>query len=66
MKPLGSVEFSIEVLPDKLQIRYARHAGRIERIVAPSGSGLIHGDWMVLAETCPNCRRKWIDYSLDR
>src|SRR5258708_38250722 len=35
MKPLGSVEFSIEVLPDKLQIRYARHAGWIERIVAP-------------------------------
>jgi hypothetical protein len=35
MKPLGSVEFSIEELPDKLQIQYARHAGWIERIVAP-------------------------------
>jgi hypothetical protein len=35
MKPLGSVEFTIEELPDKLQIRYARHAGWIERIVAP-------------------------------
>jgi hypothetical protein len=36
MKPLGSVEFSIEELPDKLQIRYARRAGWIERIVAPA------------------------------
>ena len=36
MKPLGSVEFTIEELPDKLQIRYARHAGWIERIVAPA------------------------------
>ena len=36
MTPLGSIEFSIEELPDELRIRYSRHAGWIERIVAPA------------------------------
>jgi hypothetical protein len=36
MKALGSVEFSIEELPDELNIRYVRHAGWIERILAPA------------------------------
>ena len=34
MRPFGSVEFSIEELPAELQVRYVRHAGWIERILA--------------------------------
>lgn len=45
MRPLGSVEFVIEELPGELQIRYSRHAGWIERIVAPAiaASSLVIG-----------------------
>jgi hypothetical protein len=35
MEPLGSEEFSIEELPAELKIRYGRHAGWVERILAP-------------------------------
>ena len=34
MRPLGSVEFTIEELPTELRIRYLRHAGWVERILA--------------------------------
>ena len=40
MRPLGSVEFSIEELPGELQVRYARHAGWIERFVGPAAAPL--------------------------
>ncbi len=36
MRPLGSLEFSIVELPDELQIRRVRHAGWVERILAPA------------------------------
>jgi hypothetical protein len=36
MSPFGSVEFNIEELPAELRIRYIRHAGWIERILAPA------------------------------
>lgn len=36
MTALGSVELNIDELPGELQIRYSRHAGWIERIVAPA------------------------------
>jgi hypothetical protein len=36
MKPMGSDELTIKELPGELRIKYARHAGWIERIVAPA------------------------------
>ncbi len=36
MTALGSVELNIDELPGELRIRYSRHAGWIERIVAPA------------------------------
>jgi hypothetical protein len=36
MRPLGSLEFTIVELPDELQIKRVRHAGWIERILAPA------------------------------
>ncbi|HTW80461.1 MAG TPA: hypothetical protein VME23_13015 [Terracidiphilus sp.] len=38
MSPLGSIEFNIEQLPYELRIRYVRHAGWIERILAPAAA----------------------------
>jgi len=36
MGPLGALEFTIVELPDELQIKRVRHAGWIERILAPA------------------------------
>jgi hypothetical protein len=36
MKPFGSVEFTIQELPSELRIRHLRHAGWIERFLAPA------------------------------
>ena len=36
MRPLGSVEFTIEELPSELQIRRLRHASWVERFLVPA------------------------------
>jgi hypothetical protein len=46
MEPFGSDEFSIEDLPAELKIRYGRHAGWVERILAPvTVPALIAAGW---------------------
>ena len=47
MEPFGSDEFSIEEVPAELKIRYGRHAGWIERILAPVAvPALIAAGWL--------------------